>query len=103
MDGVLSSDSLGSEFINQAIALDTVSIKNNLAKRYLEIGATAKVPDFGKYVTNFIAKTNFKITKSIIDYPKTGLYGPNLLSLNDTIYSAYHYSLAANPPKGQCC
>ncbi|HAH23009.1 MAG TPA: hypothetical protein DCL77_04475 [Prolixibacteraceae bacterium] len=99
-DGILNSDTLGSELINQALALDTVAIRNNLTKRYREIGATAKVPDFGKYVANFIAKTKFKSTRSIINYPKTGLNGPNLLALNDTVYTTADYSLAANLPKG---
>jgi hypothetical protein len=99
-DGILNSDTLGSELINQAISLDTASIKNNLLKRYKEIGATAKIPDFGKYVANFIEKTNYKITKSIIAYPKTGINGPNVLALNDTIYSGGQFSLAATLPPG---
>lgn len=100
LDGILNSDTLGSELINQAVSLDTAAIRNNLLKRYKEIGATAKIPDFGKYVANFIEKTNYKVTKSIIDYPKRGIHGPNLLSLSDTIYSAGDVSLAANLPVG---
>jgi hypothetical protein len=99
-DGTLNNDTLGSALINHAIFLDTVSIKNNLAKWYSDNGATANIPNFGKYVSNFISKTNFKITGSLINYPETGLYGNNILSLSDTIYEGGNYSFAAFLPKG---
>lgn len=99
-DGTLNSDTLGSALINHAIILDTTSIKNNLAKRYNDIGAKASIPEFGKYIANFISKTTYKITGSIISYPKTGLYGINILSLNDTIYTTGDCCLAANLLKG---
>jgi hypothetical protein len=99
-DGTLNSDTLGSDLINHAIFLDTVSIKNNLTKRYSDIGAAANIPVFGNYISNFISKTKFKITGSIIDYPENGIYGINLLSLNDTIFAQSDLSLAANLPKG---
>lgn len=85
-DGVLTNSALGSALINQAVALDTVAIKNNLIKRYNEIGATASVPFFGKYIANFIKKTPFEITQSLIIYPETGLFGDNILSLTKTNY-----------------
>jgi hypothetical protein len=99
-DGILNSDTLGSELINHAVVLDTTGIKNNLIQRYTSLGLSPTIPDFGKYIANFISKTAFKITGSIINYPKTGLYGSNLLSLNDTIYNSYDYSLAAYLPTG---
>lgn len=104
-DGILSSDTLGSNLINQAIALDTISIKNNLVKRYSDIGATASIPDFGKYITNFIAKTKFVITQSLITYPETGLNGDNILSLTKINFDLgvrrdTTFSLAAHLAKG---
>lgn len=83
-DGILNNNALGSALISHAIALDTASIKNNLAKRYSDIGATADVPDFGKYISNFIEKTNFVATQSLITYPETGIGGENVLSLPKT-------------------
>jgi hypothetical protein len=100
-DGILSSDTLGSALINQAIYLDTISIKNNLANRYIALGATASIPDFGKYIKNFISNTKFIVTHSVINYPETGLNGSNILSLTKTRYSANgSNSLAAQLPKG---
>ena len=39
-DGTLDSDILGSALITHAVSLDTISVKNNLAKRYADIGAS---------------------------------------------------------------
>lgn len=100
-DGTLDNDTLGSALINHAIILDTVSIKTNLAKRYSDIGATASIPDFGKYIANFISKTKFVVTQSLISYPETGINGDNILSLSKTTYnSKSDFSLAAQLAKG---
>jgi hypothetical protein len=99
-DGILNSDTLGSALINHAIALDTTEIKSNLAKRYADIGDSINIPDFGKYLSNFISETNFEVTGPIIEYPKTGFYGHNLLALNDTSYNRGNLSLAATLPEG---
>jgi hypothetical protein len=98
-DGILNNDTLGSQIINHAIILDTTGIRNNLIQRCNQLGLSPDIPDFEKYIGNFILETKFKITESIIEYPKTGLYGSNILSINDTIYSGYDYSLAANVPE----
>jgi hypothetical protein len=102
-DGTLDNDTLGSALINDAIYLDTTSIKNNLAKRYRDIGATATIPNFGKYIANFISNTKFVITQSLIIYPATGINGDNVLSLSKTVYnsgSSNTYSLAAQLNQG---
>ncbi len=102
-DGILNSENLGSALINQAIALDASSIKNNLAKRYSDIGATANIPDFGKYIANFISKTKFVTTQSLISYPETGINGDNILSLSKTTFNSgasITHSLAAQLTKG---
>lgn len=97
-DGILNSDALGSALINHANVLDTNIIKTNLAKRYSELGATADIPDFGKYIVSFISKTKFVATQSLITYPETGMNGDNILSLTKTTFksgSENTYSLAA--------
>ena len=85
-DGKLNSESLGSQLINHAIDLDTVSIKYNLAKRYSDIGAASTIPLFGKYISNFISKTGFVIPQIPISYPENGINGDNILSLTQTTY-----------------
>jgi len=102
-DGILNNPALGSTLINHAIALDTVAIKNNLIKRYNEIGVSASIPYFGKYIANFIKNTPFVITQSLITYPETALHGDNILSLTKTNYvggSYVEHSLSAQLAKG---
>jgi hypothetical protein len=104
-DGILNSSTLGSDLINHAIILDTASIRRNLAKRFDDLGAPANIPDFSKYITNFISKTKFEITGYIISYPDNGLNGDNILSLSKTTYNggldiSLSHSLAAQLANG---
>jgi len=106
-DGILNSILLGSDLINHAVYLDTTSIKNNLVNRYNNIGASVTIPEFGKYISNFISQTNFQISSSLITFPKKGIYGDNILSLKDSVFmqgnnpsNQTHFSLAAQTTKG---
>ncbi len=102
-DGTLNSSALGSDLINHAILLDTISIRNNLTNRFNDLGAPANIPYFGKFIANFISKTEFEITRENISYPENGLYGDNILSLSKTAYRGgldTCHSLAAQLVKG---
>jgi hypothetical protein len=102
-DGTMDSETLGSALINHAVSLDTTSIKNNLNDRYNETGSSANIPPFGKYIANFITKTDFVVTGSVISYPETGLNGDNILSLTKTEYASgmtISHSLAAQLTNG---
>jgi hypothetical protein len=102
-DGTMDSEDLGSLLINHAINLDTVTIKANLADRYSDIGAAYSIPFFGKYISNFISKTNFVVTESPLSYPETGINGDNILSLAKTTYTGGYdstLSLAAQLARG---
>ncbi len=85
-DGVLNNGTLGSALIDHAILLDTVLIRSNLTSLYQDLGANVSVPDFGKYISNFISNSGFEITQSTITYPDTCAYGDNILSLTKTTY-----------------
>lgn len=100
-DGKLDDESLGSQLINHAVYLDTISIRNNLTNRYGEVGSPANIPNFEKYLRGFIDSTHFTITESIFEYPASGLNGSNILDLNRTNFNVTgRYSLAASLPKG---
>lgn len=106
-DGFLNSSATSSALINHAVSLDTLSIKANLSKRYSDLGTNASIPNFGKYLTNFITKSNFIITNTVINYPENGLYGTNILALNKTNYvsgstpqQSGWFGFAALAPKG---
>lgn len=89
-DGTLNSASIGSVLINDAMFLDTKSIRTNLENRYAELGISVEIPDFEKHVDRFIDSTSFMFTNNIT-YPDSGRTGPNLLSLNQEIYKGLPY------------
>jgi hypothetical protein len=104
-NGILDDRNSGSQLINHALYLDTTSIRNNLVKRYSEIGVEAEIPNFEKYIGYFIDNSEFVITESLIEYPETGLYGQNILDLSKIVYDPEaqymtQYSLAANLATG---
>jgi len=78
-DGTLDSEVTGSALINHAVNLDTTSIRNNLTNRYDAISETSDIQNYEKYIRTFIDNSEFIITESLIDYPQTGAYGPNIL------------------------
>ncbi len=89
-DGVLNSANSGSSLINDAMFLDTRSIRNNLENRYSDLGASVQLPNFEKYVNQFIDSTTYEFT-DFITYPDSGRTGPNLLSLNQENYKGLPY------------
>jgi len=84
-DGKLDSETLGTALISHAKFLNSAKIRENLEKRYKEIGTTAQVPAFEKYITQFIEKSAFKAI-SLITYPKTVDTGLNLLNEDNLVF-----------------
>lgn len=93
-DGVLNNESLGTILINNARLLKMATVRENLKNRYAELGADCTIPDFEKYVNQFISNTHFVYTPSI-QYPATGKFGKNILDKNLLIYPKGTYSLKA--------
>jgi hypothetical protein len=101
-DGQLDDENLGAALVNHAVSLNASVIKANLRNRYQELGATASVPDFGQFITNFITQTSFEATGPVIAYPASGIYGENILALSRTDYLSGQgnlCSLAAGLPE----
>ena len=109
-DGVLDSSSLGTQLINDAKLVNLSNIRTNLVNRYNQLGLTASIPDFEKYINNFITNTNYVFTK-YPQYPQYGIYGQNILfgTENITIPATLpatdsdlgpNYDLAADLPIG---
>lgn len=61
-DGILNSMTLGSMLINNAKALKPDQIRKNLEARYETLGLTVTIPEFEKYINQFIASTEFEYT-----------------------------------------
>lgn len=61
-DGILNSKTLGSMLINNAKALQPDQVRKNLEARYEILGLAVTIPDFEKYIQQFIANTEFEFT-----------------------------------------
>ena len=99
-DGKLDSDATKSELINEATFLDVAKIRANITKRFQDLGVTATIGNFEKYITSFLTTSGYVFTKKII-YPKTGSNGLNILAMPDTtVASGNNYVFAATLEKG---
>lgn len=98
-DGILNSQTLGSTLINNALTIKLETIRANMESRYEELGLNITVPDFEKYVNQFIENTEFEFT-NFIEYPETGKHGINILDKEKTEYTAGTYSMKAILPEG---
>jgi hypothetical protein len=72
-DGVLDNPETGSALINHSKYLNIGRIKENLEKRYQELGIQAVFPDFEKYIKDFNENTDFEYTY-LIKYPEFSEY-----------------------------
>jgi len=104
-DGKLDSETIGTALISHAKYLNPAKIRENLEKRYQEVGATAQIPAFEKYITLFIEKSKFK-SVGLITYPEMVDGVLNILSENSSSFISYrtdfgrYYSFSAVTPKG---
>jgi hypothetical protein len=98
-DGELNDSTVGSVLINNAKTLKLSDIRENLKDRYETQGLDVTVPDFEKYVNQFIDNTPFEFT-AFIEYPPSGNFGLNILDKDKTDYSAGTYSMKAILPEG---
>jgi hypothetical protein len=99
-DGTLTSPTLGTYIINHAKILNLPKIRENIEKRYLDMGVITVIPDFEKYVNLFINNTEYEFTY-LIEYPEFSDYGENILYIGkDSIDANKKYSMAANLPIG---
>lgn len=97
-DGILSDSTLGSALINDANYLKLDLIRQNIKTRWSILGITDTIPDFEKYVIQFIDSTNYSFT-NFITYSNSGNYGPNLLNKTDSLYHG-QVSISAFLPTG---
>lgn len=86
-DGVLNDSGAMSSIIDHALLLDTISLRNNVSNFYLNLGINSTIPNFEKYIQQFISNSTFSITNSVITYPNTGQYGTNILVKTQLTYN----------------
>ncbi|MBB4078044.1 hypothetical protein GGR28_000645 [Lewinella aquimaris] len=97
-DGTLDSKLLGSQLINNATLLHPASIRQQLVRRYEEMGQTVVIPRFEDYLAIFIATTTFEQTNKI-RYPTSGSHGLNVLDMNQDTDRTGSYSMVADLPE----
>ncbi len=99
-DGEINSSSTGSALVNGAMWLDLKEIRDNLESRYAETGQVIVLPDFEKYVDQFLVNTAFEASDSI-QYPEFSEYGENVLHGDKSLLdNSTDYSLSAYLPRG---
>jgi hypothetical protein len=104
-DGVLNAENLKSALINEATLLNTATIRANIEKRYKDLGVTATIGNFEKYIDQFVKTSGYTVTKKII-YPTkdatTGLLNVLTFPADTTVeISNDKYCLAATMNAGQ--
>lgn len=84
-DGVMSNTGVMAKLIANAKSLHLDSIRQNLVKRYQDLGVTATIPDFEKYINVFLVQSaqkpsaESKAATIILNHTATlnGLVNPN--------------------------
>lgn len=101
-DGVLNNSAMSSSLKNHALYLNmnTARIRNYLEEYYRNLEHQVQVTDFENYLKNFLDRTSYPVTESLIIYPSSGQYGPNILDPEKTQYSGQQHSLVARLRKG---
>jgi len=84
-DGKLDSEALGTALISHAKFLNAIDIRMNLVARYTEIGGTIQIPEFEKYIAQFIKNSTFKAV-SLVTYPEIIEGFLNLLNEKNLIF-----------------
>ncbi len=99
-DGNLTYDELGVALINNANILKLEEIRTNLTNRYRALGMDVNVPDFEKYVQQFVENTGYVAT-NIITYPSVYNSEVNLLADSSFVIKTGFYAMAAYMPLGR--
>ena len=101
-DGKLDNIAIGSKLMNNAFAIShsLPAIRNNLVKKYAELGISVTIPNFESNIQTFLNSGLYPPTISI-NYPVNGSNGNNILSNEITeLQKNKTYSLKADVPKG---
>ena len=99
-DGELNDSTLGTSLINNAKTINLSEIRTNLTDRYESLGLDVTIPEFEKYVVQFIDNSDFEFT-NFIKYPSAINNLTNLLSESVTeIDAGPMYCIGAALPWG---
>jgi len=105
-DGIISNQNLIDTLLFNISQLHLTDIRNNIEKRYSDLGQTVTIPGFEKYIAKFQEKhsdliySDFTYPDSASPYPVINPESsiPNILNLTETVYKTGGYSVAAIIP-----
>jgi hypothetical protein len=104
-DGILNDQNLLLKMFNASIYIDTNYIKSKLYEKYAAIGSPFILPDFVKYLNQFVTHNAAGATNWGMTFPDDNF---NLLIPNKTVFTFIatpnvdnYYSLKANIPTGK--
>jgi len=100
-DGRLNNSSIGTKLVNHSKLIDPLEIRNNIEKRYRELGVDATIPGFEKYLQLFQDSSDFEFN-SQIEYPEYSEYGENVLFEDKANFKSFpeFNTMAADIPIG---
>jgi hypothetical protein len=99
-DGTLDNQVLGSRLVDNALTLSLPDVRKNIADKYEDMNNAITLPDFERYLQQFLENTSFERT-TFITYPAQGIFGDNILSEEVTsVIAGEPYSMTADIPKG---
>ena len=82
-DGILDNESIGNSLVSQCLELHLQEIRNNIEKRFSELGLNIIPGDFEKYIKEFAENSDFKVAKFDIS--------SNLVDLGEYSTSSFFY------------
>ena len=99
-DGLMTNNSVMSKLRSNAKSLHLDSMRQNLVKRYQDLGVTASIPDFEKYINVFLVQSaekpsaESKVARLILNHSATlnGIVNPNGAETNVT----FEYGLTSS-------
>ncbi len=97
VDGTLDDNELQTDLISHARIIDTARVIQNVSDKYNGFGMSVQVPDFGKYLQQFIHTSPY-VPVNLIDYPEQTPKGLNILNENNSIFNSgmeTNYSMSA--------
>lgn len=108
-DGIISNRMLIDTLLYNISKLNLIDIRNNIQKRYSDLGQSVTIPDFEKYITIFQDKYSSNLYTEVT-YPLVASPDPetapdaklqNILVPEDTLYQLGPYSVAAIVPSNK--
>lgn len=95
-DGVLDQEAIGVDLITRAMILNVSKVRSNLIAKYESESEEVVVPNFEKYIQQFIDNSSYE-PLYLFTYPEQTNYGTNILKKDvENIDFDINYSMAAN-------